>query len=141
MPGDARLRPAHSQPYGGRINLETGKPEYPPLSTHYASLHFQTDSVTRLLPHQLVLYHMYLKIVHSGLTAEQVLALPDDEKGQLFLEGLLPNCCAGAFPYEQDFIPCISLSLEEGLSIAPLGTEDMVGARLFFSRLYFWLIG
>ena len=58
---------------------------------------------------------MYLKIVHSGLTAEQVLALPDDEKGQLFLEGLLPNCCAGAFPYEQDFIPCISLSLEEGL--------------------------
>lgn len=74
---------------------------------------------------------MYLKIVHSGLTAEQVLALPDDEKGQLFLEGLLPNCCAGAFPYEQDFIPCISLSLEEGLCIAPLGTEDMVGAFLY----------
>jgi hypothetical protein len=69
---------------------------------------------------------MYLKVVHSGMTVKQILALPDDEKGQLFLEGLQLNCCAGIFPYEQDFVPCIGLSLDEGLGLAPLGTEDMV---------------
>ena len=124
-----------SQPYGGRLNIDTGKAESPSLSTHYAALHFQTDSITRLLPHQLVVYHMYLKAVHSGMTIPQILALPDDEKGQLFLEGLQLNCCAGIFPYEQDFVPAFSLSLEEGLCLAPRGTEDMVRAR-FFSRLY-----
>ena len=117
---------ACSQPYGGRINIDTGKAEYPSLVSHYASLHFQADSITRLLPHQLVLYHMYLKIVHSGMTAKQILELPDEEKGQLFLEGLQVNCCAGIFPYEQDFVPCVALSFDTGVGLVPLGTEDMV---------------
>jgi len=60
------------------------------------------------------------------MTIPQILALPDGEKGQLFLEGLQVNCCAGIYPYEMDFIPCLSLTFSEGLGLAPLGTEDMV---------------
>ena len=90
----------------------------------------QQECVKRPLPIALVAYHLYLKLVHSGLTAQEVLALHDEEFGQVFGQGLQINCDAAIFPYEMDFVPGLSLSFFEGVTIAAVPTENMV--RVFF---------
>jgi hypothetical protein len=86
----------------------------------------QEECIKRRLPVAVVFYHLYLKIVHSGLTAQEVLSLDDAQFGQFLAEGFQINCCAGLFPYEQDFLPCLSLSFEDGLTLGVSGTEDLV---------------
>lgn len=76
---------------------------------------------------------MYLKVIHSGMTAQEVLALPDENFGKFFPEGLQINCDAGIFPYEKDFVPGLSLSFFEGVTVAAVPTENMVRP----SRAYF----
>jgi hypothetical protein len=108
------------------MNIKTGEVEVPSFDFHYGILGAMEASVTRKLPVQLALYHVYLKIVHSGMTVQEVLALPDGEFGQFVGEALQFTCDAGLFPYEKDFIPALSLSFSEGLTLAAYGTEDLV---------------
>ena len=96
------------------------------IKTHYAILNAQEESVRRIMPIAIVVYHMYLKVVHSGMTMEEVLSLDDEHLGQFFSGGLQITCDAGLFPYERDFIPNLCLSLFHGIDIAAVGTEDMV---------------
>ncbi len=86
----------------------------------------QEESIKRRLPVALVAYHVYLKIIHSGLTAQQILELDDASFGQFLAEAFQLTCDAGLFPYEKDFIPSLSLSFEEGIFLTASGTEDLV---------------
>ena len=49
-----------------------------------------------------VVYHMYLKLVHSGETAESVLAMADPEFGTFVSQGWQITCDPGLVPYERD---------------------------------------
>lgn len=96
------------------------------LSTHYAIMNAQEECVDRALPLPVVLYHIYLKAVHSGMSFEDILGLEDVQFAQFGGESLQINCSAGIFPYEKDFVPGIGLSFFHGLVLTASGTEDMV---------------
>jgi hypothetical protein len=109
-----------------------GQPEMPDLKTHYAIMDAQEESVRRIAPIPIVLYHLYLKTVHSGLTVQEVLSLPDEAYARFTGEGFEVNCCAALFPYEQDFVPGVAISFFDGfgLTLTAVPTEDMVSLRL-----------
>jgi hypothetical protein len=130
--GTPYLEGITSRPWSGRYNIDTDEEEYPPFKTHHAQMGPQQESIRRLLPIPVVVYHQYLKIVHSSKTIQGVLALPDDQFAQFFLEGLQFTCDAGLFPYERDFFPELGISLTDGLSVAASDTEDLV------SGLFVW---
>lgn len=112
--------------WSGRMNLKTGEKELDYLSVHYALMNAQEESVTRLIPLPVVLYHLYLKVVHSGMTVDEILSLPEGRRAQFYGESLQITCSAGLFPYEKDFKPGVALSLWHGIGITAVGTEDMV---------------
>jgi len=72
------------------------------LTSHYAIMHAQEESIKRVLPMPVVVYHMYLKLVHSGETAESVLAMADPEFGTFVSQGWQITCDPGLVPYERD---------------------------------------
>jgi hypothetical protein len=72
------------------------------LSSHYAAMHAQEETLQRELPEALVLYHLHLKLVHSGETAESMLKLSDACFGTLFAQGLQFTCDPGLVPYQRD---------------------------------------
>lgn len=96
------------------------------MTTHYGIMNAQEECVSRPLPLAVVLYHIYLKAVHSGMSFEQILALDDVQFGQFGAEGLQISCSAGIFPYEKDFVPGIGISFFHGLVLSAVPTEDMV---------------
>lgn len=118
-----------SRPWSGRYNIETDEEEFPPFKTHHALMGPQQESIRRLLPMPVVVYHQYLKVVHSGMTIDSVLELPDAEFGQFFPEGLQFTCDAGLFPYERDFLPELGISFTDGLSVSASDTEDLVSDK------------
>lgn len=123
------------------MKLDMSTEETPPLSTHHALLGAGQEDVNRTLPPALVLYHMYLKTVHSGLTGEQVLALDGYSFGTFFAEAHQFTCCAGLFPYEKDFVPAFTLSWENGVGFYACGTEDLVRCAIvvwFIMQLNFY---
>ena len=93
----------------------------------------QEECLDRLLPEAIVAYHLYLKIVHSGMTARQVLDLPDKEFGQFIGEMFQITCDAGLVPYEKDFVPGLALSFSKGFTLSAVATEDIVSG-LFSCR-------
>ncbi len=97
------------------------------LATHYAIMDAQEECVNRPIPLAIVLYHVYLKAVHSGMSFEQILALDDAQFGQFVGEALQITCSAGIFPYEKDFVPGVGFSFFSGVTLQAVGTEDMVG--------------
>lgn len=72
------------------------------MTSHYAIMHAQEESIKRVLPMPVVVYHMYLKLVHSGETAESVLAMADPEFGTFVSQGWQITCDPGLVPYERD---------------------------------------
>jgi len=125
-----------SRPFSGRYNVDTDEEEYPPFKTHHAIMGPQQESICRLLPIPVVVYHQYLKIVHSGMTVKAVLELDDAEFGQFFPEGLQFTCDAGLFPYERDFLPELGITFVEGLSVLASDTEDLVSAFSFHNCVF-----
>lgn len=72
------------------------------LQAHYAAMHAQEETLQRELPEALVVYHLHLKLVHSGETAESMLKLPDARFGTLFAQALQFTCDPGLVPYQRD---------------------------------------
>lgn len=108
--------------------------EIPQLRSHYAIMHAQEDTINRFRPIAIVVYHMYLKIVHSGETAGSVLAMGDSEFGIFFPQGLQITCDAGLVPYERDAKLCLTLNCKGkgGLfSNALADTENLVSLSRF----------
>lgn len=123
--GGGFLEGLTSRPFSGRFDIATGEEVYPMFKTHHAQMGPQQESIDRFLPAPVVIYHQYLKIVHSGMTMEQVLALPDAKFAQFFAEGLQFTCDAGLFPYERDFFPELAINFTDGLSVTATDTEDL----------------
>ena len=115
------------------------------ILTHYAIMNAQEECVNRPLPLTVVLYHVYLKAVHSGMSFEQILCLDDVQFAQFGSEALQISCSAGIFPYEKDFVPGIGLSFFHGLVLSASPTEDMVRLCVCVWRLaradFFFLQG
>lgn len=86
----------------------------------------QEAALDRVLPTALVVYHIFLKLYHSGMTMESVLKLGPAQFGQFLAEALQITCDAGLTPYERDFVPGLALSFTTGMTIRATGTEDMV---------------
>ncbi len=72
------------------------------LQSHYAAMHAQEESLSREIPDALVMYHIHLKLVHSGETVESVLKLDDAAFGTLFAQALQLTCDPGLTPYQRD---------------------------------------
>jgi hypothetical protein len=65
-------------------------------------MHAQEETLQRELPEALVLYHLHLKLVHSGETAESMLRLDDAQFGTSFAQSLQFTCDPGLVPYQRD---------------------------------------
>jgi hypothetical protein len=98
----------------------------------------QEECLDRQIPIGVAVYHMYLKLVHSGLTAQQVLALDDEPFGQFVGQAFQITCDAGLVPYEKDFIPGLALSFTEGFTLAAMASEDIVSLQspLIWGRVW-----
>lgn len=105
----------------------------PQLLTQYAVMNAQEECLDRQIPIAVAVYHVYLKLVHSGMTAEQVLALDDSGFGQFIGQAFQITCDAGLVPYEKDFIPGLALSFVEGFTLAAVASEDIVSPLSFLS--------
>lgn len=108
------------------MNLKTKEWDAPPFNIHHALMGTQQEMIERIVPVAVLVYNQYLKIVHSGKRLEEIMQLPDAEFGQFTAEGYHMTCDAGLFPYERDTLPGLSMTLLEGLSLTPTGTEDLV---------------
>lgn len=86
----------------------------------------QEMSVKRLLPLPLVAYHIVLKILHSGMTADAVLKMDDVNFGKFIAQAMQITCDAFLVPYQRDFIPGFGFSMTGGLGVVARGTENMV---------------
>lgn len=114
--------------WSGADLQSVGKGVIPPLQTHYALMGSQEESLERVLPMALVVYHLYLKLYHTGMTMAGVMKLSDGPFGQLFAQALQITCDAGLTPYERDFVPAFGFSFSAGLTLVATGTENMVCA-------------
>lgn len=56
-----------------------------------------------------VTYHMHLKLVHSGETAESVLAMDDADFGTFLSQGFEIACDPGLVPYQRDAVVGVTL--------------------------------
>jgi hypothetical protein len=83
---------------GGSKNIHV----IPPVQAHYAAMHAQEETLRRRVPEALVLYHINLKLSHSGETAESMLKLDDRNFGTMFGQCMQITCDSGLVPYERD---------------------------------------
>jgi hypothetical protein len=115
--------------------FEDGSKAIPPFITHYSFMNSQEESLSRRLPVQLVAYHIHLRILHSGLTADQVLALPEEKFGQFIAECLQITRDAGLVPYQADETLGLQCTITGGLGLGLRGTEDMVRTSFPFFQV------
>ena len=119
--------------WSGADLQSVGKGVIPPLKTHYALMGSQEETLNRVLPMALVVYHLYLKIYHTGMTMGAIQQLADGPFGQFFAQALQITCDAGLTPYERDFVPTFGFSFTSGLKLVAAGTENMVSPPLSLS--------
>lgn len=97
--------------------------------THYSFMNAQQKTLTRRLPIQFIAYHFHLRILHSGMTAEQVLALPPAKFGLFVGQACEVNRDAALVPYNRDFTISPLLTMTGAMNIGLRDTEDMVSPR------------
>jgi hypothetical protein len=103
--------------------------DIPPLKSHYALMHAQEETIQRHLPMAVVTFHMHLKLVHSGETAESVLAMDDASFGTFLSQGFEIACDPGLLPYQRD----AALGVAFGPNLfqnALVNTENIVSTPL-----------
>lgn len=118
--------------FSGADLTSIGKGVIPPLKTHYALMGSQEESLTRVLPVGLVVYHLYLKIYHSGMTMASILKLDKGQFGQFYAQAMQITCDAALTPYERDFVPAFGFSFSAGISLVAMGTENMVSPLFYY---------
>jgi hypothetical protein len=116
-------------------NFGDGSPSIGPFMTHYGLMGAQVESLNRRLPLQLVAYHIHLRLLHSGLTAEQVLALPNAEFGLFVGQCCEINRDAGLVPYQRDGALALQISGSGTLTLGLRDTEDMVSLSRLFPQI------
>ena len=111
----------------------------PPLKTHYALMNAHEDSIDRKLPIALAAFNAQVLIQQTGMTMDQVMALPDKEFAPLFCQSMVMSRDACMVPYNRDFKPTLGFSLFEGMIITCKSTENMAlpcSASAFLGREY-----
>jgi hypothetical protein len=88
----------------------------------------QEEALTRRLPLPIVMYHVYLRVLHSGLTPDEVMKLNDTEFGHFVGE-----CCqitrdAAITPYQRDVTAGFGMTLTGKIKLIARGTENMVSS-------------
>lgn len=96
-----------------------------PFTTHYAVLGQQEQMWNRHIPVGLVVYSLYLRLSHTGLTMPQILAMPLERRCTLFLTGLGMSFDAGLVPYVRDFTTGLMMSMIQGFGIGQKTTENI----------------
>jgi hypothetical protein len=112
-------------PNGGSAALHV-----PPVQTSFAALSDYVAHVPRDLPHALLAYYLQHALVQSGLTVDELIALPPRdfarEAGDV-LWGL--TCDAGIGPYQSDRTLGVGISLAEEtflqVRITPVTSENI----------------
>lgn len=108
--------------------FDEGSKTIGPFYTHYSFMNSQEESLTRRLPVQLVVYMIHMRILHSGLTAAQVLALPPEKFGCFMGQCYQVTRDAQFVPYQADEAPALQCSMTGKLTLGLRGTEDMVSS-------------
>ena len=107
------------------------------LMSHYAIMHAQEEVLDRTIPIPVFVFHVTLKLTHSGLTAKEALELDDRQFGTFYPQTAQITCDSGLTPYERDFSECMKCSQSEGLQISQTTTENIVSPLLL---LFFWTV-
>ena len=118
----------------GGADFQDGTPSIGTFGTHYALMNLQEGMLNRKLPIQLVVYHIHMQILHSGLTPQEVLALDTVSFGKFIAQALQPTRDPGWTPYERDFSVGMMCTMSGRLSLGVRDTENMV-CTPFHSRV------
>ena len=90
----------------------------------------QEEAVRRPFPLAVVVYHLYLHVLHSGLTPDEVLRKDDAAFGQFIAEGCQITRDAHLVSYQSDERPALAIGIMDGsIGISSRGTENMVRVR------------
>lgn len=98
--------------------------------SHYAIMHAQEDVLDRTLPIPIFVFHVTLKLTHSGLTAQEVLALDDRQFGTFYPQTAQITCDSGLSPYERDFTMGVTVDQAGLMKLTENGTENIVSLLL-----------
>lgn len=112
-------------------------PGFPVLQAHYAAMHAQEEVLKRQIPEALVLYHIQLKLTHSGETAESMLKMKDGKFGTLFAQCLQITCDPGLVPYERDGTLRVVCQLQGLAALLPYKSDGALPRTAFKNRLLF----
>ena len=118
----------------GGAAFQSGAPTIGPLKTHYALMNSQEESLRRRLPIQVVAYNVYLTLLHSGMTAKEVLSLNQVDFGRFISQAWQVTKDPGLTPYERDFVPGVMVSMTGRVKLGARSTENMV-IPLFMNHL------
>ena len=110
----------------GGAAFQSGAPTIGPLKTHYALMNSQEESLRRRLPIQVVAYNVYLTLLHSGMTAKEVLSLNQVDFGRFISQAWQVTKDPGLTPYERDFVPGVMVSMTGRVKLGARSTENMV---------------
>jgi hypothetical protein len=99
--------------------------QLPPLKLSYPCLNWLADCDARQMPLALYAYYTQMTVAHSGMTLQQVLALPEGDKAQFLCQTLTWNNDAGSTPYVGDEDLGLCLSFTEGVQIGLVPTENV----------------
>jgi hypothetical protein len=86
----------------------------------------QEESLRRRLPIQVVAYNVYLTLLHSGMTAKEVLSLNQVDFGRFISQAWQVTKDPGLTPYERDFVPGVMVSMTGRVKLGARSTENMV---------------
>jgi hypothetical protein len=86
----------------------------------------QEECLNRKFPLAIVAHQIYLRLLHSGLTAEEALKLDDFKFSQFIAESCHITRDAHAVSYQGDEVPGLSFTLDGRFGVRCRGTENMV---------------
>lgn len=101
------------------------------LVSHYAIMHAQENVLDRTLPIPVFVFHVTLKLTHSGLTAEQALALDDRQFGTFYPQTAQITCDSGLSPYERDYTTGLTVNKARLMELTQVSTENIVRFPFF----------
>lgn len=94
-------------------------------------MNHQEECLKRKFPLAIVAHQIYLRLLHSGLTAEEALKLDEFKFSQFIAESCHITRDAHAVSYQGDEIPGLSFTMDGRFGIRCRGTENMVSSCFF----------
>ncbi len=86
----------------------------------------QEEALKRRIPIPLLMCNMALKILHSGMTAKEILELGPVDFGKFIGQACQMTADPCFNPYERDFVPGVMISMTGSIKLGARSTENMV---------------